>query len=297
MEQIAIYCKSYRQDVRRAARLAQSIREHNDERLLFFVSTPQSDMKLFEEHLNGFSVSLVSDEEIIRANPSIDPQRMTTIPGGLSQQIVKSEFWRLNLSENYVCVDSDCQFIRSFGRSDFMTPDGYPYTVMHEAKELLQFAAIHDMPDVLESFKRERAGIMRTFERTGRAYDFGPPPMIWGAAVWRDLDEKFLKPRKMSFLDAIIQFPAEILWYGEAMLKFRPYPLMPIEPLFKFYHYEPQYMVGRRDGDTHEKLAKNFLGVCYQSNWEKESDFEPKRRGPLSRLVRAVRRRIFGRHR
>ena len=297
MEQVALYCKSYRQDVKRARRLALSVSKFNDERLPFFLSVPKADLKLFEEHLHGLSVSLISDEEIIHSNPSIDPKKIASIPGGLSQQIVKSEFWRLKLSEAYVCVDSDCQFIRPFGRSDFMTPEGYPYTVMHEAKELLQFAAIHDMPDILKSYKREHEGIMRIFERAGRAYDFGPPPMIWGAAVWRDLDEKFLKPRNMSFLDAIMQFPAEILWYGEAMLKFRPYPLMPVEPIFKFYHYEPQFIIAQRDGETPAKMAKNFLGVVYQSNWEKDIDFEPKKRGPLSRLARAVRRNVFGRYR
>ena len=98
----------------------------------------------------------------------------------------------------------------------------------------------------------------------------------------------------MNFYDAIVLFPGEIQWYGETMLKYRPFPLTPVEPYFKFYSYERQFIVGKKQGETIEGLARDYWGVCYQSNWERKFDFEQK--PLLSRLVRWVRRKIFRRY-
>ena len=38
MKSIALYCKSYSTDLRRVVRLARSVREHNAEKLPFYVS-------------------------------------------------------------------------------------------------------------------------------------------------------------------------------------------------------------------------------------------------------------------
>jgi hypothetical protein len=295
MHSIALYCKSYRNDVLRARNLAESIQEFNREQFPFFLSVPSADLPLFREQLAGYPIEFASDEEIIHANPRFDLDKILALPGGISQQIVKSEFWRLGLCDTYLCIDSDCQFIRSFGKSDFFAPEGYPYTVMHEAKELLQFAVNSNLEKIYELFHREHTQLMEIFDRKGRPFDFGPPPMIWSSRVWKSLDEQFLEPRGMNFCDAILMFPAEIQWYGEAMLKFRPFPLMPVEPLFKFYHYEHQYVLGRQTGDSIERLAKNFLGVCYQSNWNRGVDFSARPKPILSRVWRAFRQKALGR--
>lgn len=291
MKIFVLYCKSYRNDVLRVKRLAESIQRFNSEKIPFYVSIPLSDLALFQETLIGFPITFITDEEIIRANPSLSQSKIDALPGGISQQIVKSEFWRLGISDSYLCVDSDCVFIRPFAQHDFITPDGYPYTVVHEAKELLQFAINNGMEKVSADFHRERQKIMEIFGRTGHHYDFGPPPLLWSSKVWATLDEQFLKPRNLNFYDAIMLFPGEIQWYGEAMLKYLPFPLMPVEPYFKFYFYERQFVAGKQQGETIERLSKDYLGVCYQSNWERKSDFIQK--PLLSRLARWVRRKIF----
>lgn len=295
MNKFVLYCKSYRNDVMRVKRLAESVEKFNIDLIPFYVSVPSSDMQMFAEMLEGNAITLISDEEIIRANPSLIQEKIDALSGWKAQQIVKSEFWRLGISENYLCLDSDSVFLRPFQQSDFISPDGHPYTVIHEAKELLQFAINHGMEKVCDDFHKEHAEIMEIFGRKGRQYEFGPTPLIWSRAVWEELDDKFLKPRGMNFYDAIMLFPGEMQWYGEAMLKYLPYPLMPVEPLFKVYHYERQYVFGKQQGESYERIAREYLGVCYQSNWEKKMDLVAK--PLLSRVARWIRRTVFRRYR
>jgi hypothetical protein len=294
MKKFSLYCKSYRNDVLRVKRLAESVARFNVENIPFFISVPLSDVALFQGILAGHPLTIINDEEIIRSNPALNSGKLSALPGSLSQQIIKSEFWRLTLSESYLCLDSDCVFIRPFKQDDFISPEGYPYTIVHEAKELLQFATNHSMKKVCDNFHQDRQKMMDIVGREGHHYDFGPAPLLWSNLVWRALDEQFLKPRGMNFYDAIVLFPGEIQWYGEAMLKYAPFPLIPVEPFFRVYHYEQQFAVAKRQGETIERLAKNYLGVCYQSNWENKTDFVKK---PISsRIARWVRRNIFKRH-
>lgn len=294
MKKFVLYCKSYRNDVLRVKRLVESIQQFNHEQIPFYVSVPLCDLDLFQDALADRPVILINDEEIIRANPSLNQKKIDALQGAKSQQIVKSEFWRLGISDSYLCIDSDCIFIRPFSQSDFITPEGFSYTIVHEAKELLQFAIKHGMEKVSDDFHKERRQIMEIFGRTGHHYDFGPPPLLWSSQVWKELDEKFLKPRNMNFYDAIVLFPGEIQWYGEAMLKYLPFPLTPVEPYFKFYSYERQFIVGKKQGETIEGLARDYLGICYQSNWERSFDY--KQKPLLSRVMRWIRRKVFRRY-
>jgi len=291
MRQFVLFCKSFRNDVLRLKLLAESVQKFNEECIDFYVSVPRGDKSLFDEALKGLPVILITDEEIVSANSALVQSKIDSLRGGLSQQIIKSEFWRLGLAESYLCLDSDCVFIRPFGEADFIASEGGPYTVIHEGKDFLQFARLHGMEKIGDYFFSERYKMMDVFERTGRVYDYGPAPLLWNRSVWAALDSHFLKPRGMSFYDAILLHPSEILWYGEAMLRYRPIPLIPAEPFFKVYLYERQFIVGRKRGETKEILAENYLGVGYQSNWDTKLDYIKK---PfLSRVVRWMKRHIL----
>ena len=288
MKKFVLFCKSYRNDLFRLKRLAESVQKNNSDKIDFYVSVPSTDRELFNEALIGLPVRLITDEEIVRANPALDQAKVGALPGGVSQQIIKSEFWRLDISESYLCIDSDCAFIRQFHESDFITPAGVPYTVIHEAKSLLQFCERNNMRKVHTDFVHERQKIMNTFNRTGRIYDYGPAPLLWHRSVWQALDEKLLKPRNLNFYDAILSHSSEILWYGESLLKFQTIPLIPAEPLFKYYLYERQFIAESQQGESTETLAQNYLGVGYQSNWDRKFDFQKK--PILSRIVRWAKR-------
>lgn len=292
MKPLVLFCKSYSTDLLRVKRLAQSVCTYNSQNLPFYVSVPEAELSLFHGHLVGHNVHLISDEDILRASPQIDVQQVARMPGSVAQQVVKSVFWRLGVSEAYVCLDSDAAFIRPFGIADFMTPEGIPYTVMDEAHGLLEEAVRHKRERVVSAFNREADLVQNIFGRVGRRYSFGPFPLVWHRAVWQSLEDRYLKPRSMSLADAIAQAPIESRWYGEALLAYQAVPLMPCQALFKVYHYAWQVDQERSAGINTEQLAKFYCGVIYQSAWERHLDWPREGGDWLSRVGRRLRRQL-----
>jgi hypothetical protein len=272
MENLVIFCKSYKNDVLRAERLAESVQRFNKDSIPFYLSVPRADLTLFREVLAGFELILFTDEEILSANPQHTESLMEKIPGNHLQQIVKSELWRLGICSNYLMIDSDSYFIRDFAVSDFMYDDAIPYTVMHEGKDLLGFAARNGLEKIRKNFIKDRSAAQKLFNRAGRIYDFGPTPIICNVNVWRILTEQYAIPRKLSFADMITEFPNEMLWYGEALLHYKPIPVMPIEPLFKVFHYREQYEESLMLKEDEKIHAENYLGIVKQSNWDETID-------------------------
>jgi hypothetical protein len=295
MKDIVLYCKSYHRDVQRAKRLVESVRQFNSGNLPFYLSCPSADLSLFRNIIGSEGVTFFTDEEIVAENSSINQKDLNALHGGLLQQIVKSEFWRLGICENYLCIDSDAYFIRDFNKGDFLAPGGHPYTVMNESMELRLFGALHQHGKIERNRDAECKAIMEIFGRTGRQYDFGPLPVVWNRRVWSDLAEKHLEPRSMNFLEAIKLFPSEMRWYGEALLKFNSIELWPVETLFRCYHYEEQFRDAKKSGETDETLSQIYLGVCSQSNWDKELDHGQTKKSLLSNIVRTIKRRLLRR--
>lgn len=292
MAGLPLFCKSYNQDVLRVKRMVDSIEACNADKLPVFISVPSQDRQLFLNHIGSGRCEWLSDEEIVAANPALSWTRMQECDPGKSQQVVKSEFWRLHQCDAYLCLDSDSVFIRKFQTSDFLAADGVPYTTMHQGKELLQLALNLGKSKLVENYRKDCAHAKNIFNRNGLDYDFGPTPVVWASKVWQDLATRYLEPRGMSFLDAIIKLPAELRWYGEALLAYQSIPLHPIEPLFRVYHTDWQYFSLRKTGETLEKLRENYLGVVMQSNWHYEMDFSNSGRSFLSGVARKIKRQM-----
>ena len=294
LKDFVLYCKSYSKDFLRLKRLLESINQFNADNLDFYISTPKLDKDLLERVLGNHGYIWVADEDIVSANPRADFIKYSQMPGGLSQQIVKSEFWRLGIAENYLCLDSDCLFIRNFYKSDFLSIDGIPYTVLHQNKELFQLAIDRGFNRFAEELRAEAECVKEVFGRQGPNYYCAPAPFIWSAKVWQSLDEEYLRPNNISIWDFINPKLPETLIYGEALLKYRAIPLCAIESLFRTYHYDWQYYLMRRLGETRAKVAKNYLGIIYQSAWESELSLGKSNKSLLSKSLKRIKR--FGRY-
>jgi hypothetical protein len=255
MNKIVLYCKSYLPDLHRVKDLLQSINQHNVDNIPFYISVPSHDIEHFKQELGDSNYTLIKDEDIDSLNQ-----------GWKGQQIVKSQFWKLGLCENYVCIDSDCVFIKDFKVSDFMFDENTPYTICHEYKSFFEFLQKYPLDfDPYKSFVEERQHIMGLFGREGVIYDFGPGPTIWSTKVWKSLEDTYLTPNNLKFSDLIEVNGSEFTWYGEWLLYSQVIRLLPKGPLFKNYHYPHQYELDKHTNYTQEKISKLYLGIGLQS--------------------------------
>lgn len=262
MEDIVIYCKSYIKDFDRVHNLLNSVERYNKDNILMYISVPQVNLKKFKFLEIKFDFLTVICDDDITPNP-------TTDSGWFSQQVYKMSFYRLKVSAYYLCIDSDSEFIRDFFKSDFIDPSGTAYLVCHEQKELLQWtekAGLHF--SVRDSYLKDRHVIMDFFNREGRVFDYGPSPVIWSSGQWLSFNRHVVQSQGLPYTKLLEASPSEFTWYGE-FLKYSEVDkkYTQIQPLFKVFHYEQEYLEHKNKGFTKEDIAKDYLGIIMQSNW------------------------------
>lgn len=260
MNKIVLYTKSFSRDLTRLQISLESVKKHNKDNLPFYVSVPSAELSMFRDKLGTDYVQLIADEDIY----SVPEQSWKT------QQVVKGNFWKLGVCENYLMMDSDSYFIKDFHTSDFMYNETTPYTVMHEQKDLFEWTSKFKTIlgfDPIGSYTEDRKKIMDVFERSGRVYDFGPGPIVWSAKVWESLEKNYIEPNELTFAKLIEYCSSEFTWYGEYLLSARPIDIVPIEPIFKFFHFGQQYQMFKQLGYTEEDFSSIYFGIVMQSNW------------------------------
>ena len=263
---VVLFCKSYREDVYRARRLAETVARFNTDVIPLFFSVPASDLSLFQTVLHGISCNFVEDEQILQQTHHVYGNPPHSFPDHLFQQLVKLEFWRMRLCKTYVWLDSDSYFIRRFTKKDFFADENTPYTIQHDTRELRQYSDQHD-PIIMQDFLEMARHFRGLFRRKGPAYNFGYPPIIWSCRVLESLYEDYLKQRGSTIFDLLKRYPCEMQLYGEYLLYSNVIPLVPIQPLFKVFHYAGQFFESQTKGEYETSLAKDYLGIIIQSNW------------------------------
>lgn len=73
-------------------------------------------------------------------------------------------------------------------------------------------------------------------------------------------------------------------------MKYHAIPLIAIEPLFRTYHYDWQFFLMKRLGETETNLAENYFGVIYQSAWDIDSHFGAPQKSLPSQVLRLIKR-------
>jgi hypothetical protein len=288
-----LFCKSYRNDVLRTKRLCESIASFNRDQIPFYLSVPSQDLDLFKQTINFDNLNesgcgtfhWVTDEEIVQSHPSANLDRYIHMKGYFSQQVIKAEAWRLIGLDNYLCLDADAFFTKDFYLRNFIHSDSAPYTLMHDAKELLDLADKFNKPFVKINYLADSRRLKEEFGRSGQDYDFGPSPLIWSAKVWQSLEQFHLKKKNETIWEAIERIPLEIRWYGEALLAFQAIPVHPIGPIFSCYHYEWQYQEACRQSNP---IQAKTLGVVMQSNWEQSLQPAFAKKSWLSRTCKKI---------
>ena len=265
MTRLGLLLKSYAGDFAYAQRMVESFHKHNADKLTLFIVIPDSDVELFSS-MTGSNVEIFSEE--LLGKYLVDSPVHDLRPGYINQEIVKLAFWELGLTENYFCVDSDAEFIRDFGFSDFMANDTTPYTVLVEDKELLV------EPRYYKQYWKTRedeirhildlVGLDTHVIRTCHGHQ------VFSAKVLRSFKERFLEPRRWSYVDALAESPYEFSWYNMWLQKDHGIEIHAREPFVKVFHHEGHHLEYILRGVTQADIARGYLAVVVNSNYSRD---------------------------
>lgn len=288
MHKIALFCKSYDKDMLSAKRLVDSVMRYNCDKIPLYLSVPAKDISSFEKCLSDLPCKLLTDEHILQKSHKIYGNLPALFPDHLIQQLVKLEFWRLNLCENYAWIDSDSYFIRDFHRSDFMFDNDTPYTIQdeyHPEKELARMAQARVPKKVREKRVQQNVALAQKFRdlfgNAGPLYLFsGTMPYIWSVQVLRSLSEEYLQNRKITIHEMLYNYPCETQLYSEYLIYSKVIPLYPRPCMFKCFLYAEDFYLSQMKGENEYSLAKDYFGICVQSNWA----LIREKKNPMTRL-------------
>lgn len=267
MEKLVLFCKTFKNDLSRLVNLLESIKKHNCDNIPVCISVPASDFDLFATTIDTSCVQLITDESI---TDQLVSEKVSGIsPGYINQEIVKLTFWKMNLCENYFCLDADCYFIRDFGYHDFMYDENTPYSVLIEDKELCVDPDYRYHWDTrYEKLVAIKKAIGYQDDRLITCHGF----TIFSCKVLRSFEEKFLIPNKYTISDILEISPYEFSWYNFWLQKEKDIKIVPIEPLFKVFHYKKQYLESKEKGVTESDISRAYLGIVLNSNWNDDSE-------------------------
>jgi hypothetical protein len=283
----AIFCKSFRDDLDRFLRLADSVSRHNRDRLPFFASVPSADRRLFSDALGSRDVELLCDEDLLGGRVQ---QSWTT------QQLVKLHAWRTGFADAWFWLDSDAYFIRDFGLLDFVRGDGsvaFPVSrklhVLEErwsdvVRELDPATAAPPLslrelgrPPVpcvegippwqhwIDAVRRRsyEARLPRIASFFGRS---GPQLYYLPGAVWtresiRSFEEQVLAPLRATFADLLRYAPWEANWIGEWVIASGMRGRHIVESPFLHIRTDDAIRRARREGLRESRLSARYLGL------------------------------------
>ena len=265
MHTLALMLKSYAPDFNYAQRLVESFARHNPEELHLYCVVPVEDLDLFAP-LGNRHVTVMDESPF--APHLVHEQLAGLRPGYINQEIIKLAFHELELAENYFCVDSEAVFIRDLHASDFMAPDGAPYTVMVEDNELKV------EPQYFRQYWTSRETSVRVIADELGIEDSVLPTchghQVFSSAVLRAFVERILETRGWDYRDALAIAPYEFTWYTLWTQVCGVIPVHPREPLVKVFHHEGQHFEYILRGITEADLARGYLAVVVNSNYSRD---------------------------
>lgn len=279
MDKIVLFCKSFSGDISRAIALANSYSQFCiDKSLLFYFSVPNEDLALFTREIKPLDsrIRLLTDEDILGRNLK---------DSWHSQQIVKYEFFKQKLCQNYFWIDSDFIFIKKFCADDFFAYDNVPYFVCSSfgfdvVSRFAQKRALGPNYDTMVNQVRNAVlQIQKTFNRSGPVLSFGAPA-IWNCKILMEMDN-WLTKKNISFDWLISKIPFELNWYGEFALSFNIIPIVPHHGYgFRITTNEQAQLLGNIGINSSVLANYGYICVCIASKWNniKISDWLPSQK-------------------
>jgi len=283
VNEFAILIKSHGPDRDYAARLLDSIHRYNVEALPVYVVVPPEDVADFVE-LAGDVATVLSEAEL--SEHLVEGPVAGFSAGYINQEIVKLAFWELGLAANYLCMDSDAEFVRPFRASDFMATDTTPFTFLTEDADL------RVEPSYFAHTWQNRAASLEKI-REAIGYQGMWPLTVHGHAVFsatalRSFRDDFLAPQGWDYADALAISPYEPSWYNAWVLHAKPIDVIRREPIVKTFHNSTQHLEYVLRGVTQEDVARGFVAVVVNSNYSRSEGVVPLTEAPHMALASYV---------
>ena len=257
-------CKSYSGDFEYAQRMVKSFHQFNSDSIQLFLVVPDNDLDQYAP-LSGDFVTLLSEQLLI--GNLVDHEVHGMRPGYINQEIVKLSFWELGLAQNYFCVDSDAEFIRPFGVSDFMFDSVAPYSVLVQDLELAVEPEYYNQYWV--SREAEVRSIAEIVGVDSRVVLTCHGHTVFSRTVLESFVKAFLAPRDWTYADALEFSPYEFTWYNMWLQKSGVIAIHPREPWIKVFHNQSQHMEYLLRGIGLSDIARGYLGVVVNSNYSR----------------------------
>lgn len=263
MENFVFMLKTYSGDFIFLDRLLKSYVKFNKDAIKLFMCVPKEDFKAAQVYEKYMGVHVIDESTIPIefADKEIKGMR----PGYINQEIVKLSFWKLGIAQNYLCIDSDAEFIRDFFYSEFMYDDNIPYTALIEDNDLHSDEIYWNLCG-WEHRENEIRAIGKEINYSQKHMLTCHGFQVLNAKVLQNLEEKYMIPNKLSYLDLMEKHGYEFSWYNMWLQKTECIPIKICEPWFKTYHTPMQLIKDVCFGTTTQALKRAYVGVVVNSN-------------------------------
>lgn len=285
MQPVAFFCKTFRDDFDRLARMLETFRAFNADNIPLALSLPEQDVDQYRTRFAAWRLPVFLDHELTGFHQA---------PGNTGwtyQQVVKLCCDQTAMAENYFMVDSDFYFVRRFTRADFIDADGAPLVFLsphgHYADGGPTFADANRYidgeparqlpPDVLRALCSGRvpdlAGDLAALRPLCRDTDlsaaFGHPQITYycqsgpllQAAVLRAIRGEMPGGPGVAASRLIGLSPWEANWHSEFL--FASGRALAIRPMAVFHiASEAGLLQVRQAGITEQRLARRYLAVA-----------------------------------
>ncbi len=275
----AMFCKTYSGDFERFQNLINSFNQFNADNIHMYVSVPEAELKMFGKFKSN-NIELITDESY-STQYTIKKQFNGFSTGYVNQEICKLCFYETGFAKNYLCVDSDAEFIRNFYISDFMHDENTPYTVLVMDKDL-------SIEKYYRNYWKERqTQIIKIYNEIGlddRRYRTCHGMQVLNSTVLKSLKEDFMAQKGYTYADLIKISPFEFSWYNVWFQKCRLVKEYASEPFFKTFHMRIEYQFARARKLKKKDFKEAYVGIIMNSNWKKPEK-EYKNGGFMHKLI------------
>lgn len=272
--------KTYKKDFFRVELLLDTFNKYNVDNIQLVIVAPKEDLKHL--HLNERKDIITIDEEIILNGDRFESAVHGMSPGYLNQQVIKLKFWETGIFKYYFCIDSDLIFIKDFYISDFISPNGAPYTFVTSFYDLvsdrhyyhrfwitrkLYFKTICECLDYADSI------------------DFAVHGMITlSSTLLREMRSSFNPVHAGWYKNLISKSPLEFSWYLIWCLK-KGHGLNRRESVIKTFHTQKEHLFYLLKGISSYDLKRSYIAVVINSNYAARYSVKKYDVSPIRLLV------------